>query len=229
MSKIGIIGAMPEEIEILQKKLENVSESQNAGWTYYHGQMHGKKVVLVKCGVGKVNAAIVTHHLINNLGASVVINSGVAGAVDSSLNIGDIVISEDAVHHDMDATGFGYAPGQIPQFKTIAFAANPLLVKIASTEPNTKVGRVASGDQFVTDKAIKEKIRDHFEALCVEMEGAAIAQVCYLHSTPFVIIRSISDKADGEAVSDFSENLYKSIDAYTAIVEKIIREVPDEL
>lgn len=227
--KIGIIGAMAEEIEIIKGMLENVQESINTGITYYHGQMHNKKVVLVKSGIGKVNAAIVTQHLINNLGATVIINIGLAGALEKGLDIGDAIVSNDVVYHDVDATGFGYPIGQVPGLGTTAFTADPILVKIASGYANTKIGRIATGDQFVGDSEQKQQIHARFNAMCAEMEGAAISHVCYLHKIPFVVIRTISDKAEGGAFDEFNKNLKKAVTAYVGIVEKIVKEVPDDL
>ena len=224
MKKIGLIGALPQEIAVLNKKLTNATETKNALWTYHSGQMHNKEVVIVQCGVGKVNAAIVAQHLINNMGVTAIINSGVAGAVSKDLDIGDIVVSNEVFHHDVDVRAFGYKRGQIPQFKVIGFPADPTLINIAKTSTNTIIGRIATGDQFVTSTNLQSITEIYPDTLCVEMEGAAIAQVCYLYNIPFVIIRSISDKADGGAAQDFSENLENSVAAYTGVVEKIIEE-----
>ncbi len=207
--KIGIIGAMPEEVAGLCSHMEQVTETTVAGMTFYEGLLEGREVVVVQSGVGKVNAGICAQLLADRFKAGCVINTGIAGSLKNEIDIGDIVISEDAVQHDVEATTWGYAPGQIPGMAETVFPADEALIDLAEkvcrkVNPDIRVwrGRIASGDQFITDAADKQRIIDTFHALCTEMEGAAVAQVCRRNQIPFVILRAISDKADGSAVAD---------------------------
>lgn len=205
--KIGLIGAMEVEVKFIRGKLENPVETVVAGSHFFEGQLFGKQVVVTQCGVGKVNAALCTEVLINRFGVTHVINSGVAGGLDKRLSVMDTVVSTDAVHHDMDAVDFGYPRGQIPGMDTLTFPADEMLIKAVESayqkgkeEGSLKHkiirGRIATGDIFVNSADVKKKIVDRFEAACCEMEGAAVAQVCYLNKVPYVIIRCISDMAE---------------------------------
>ena len=208
---LGIIGAMDQEVSILKEKMEVKKIDKRASMEFYVGILNGKEVVIVKCGVGKVNAAVCTQILADCYQVEAVINTGVAGSLRAEINIGDIVVSTDALQHDMDASGFGYRIGQIPRVDTFAFEADEKLRELA-IECNQKVnpeiqafpGRVVSGDQFISDKAKKEWLIEQFSASCTEMEGAAIAQAAYLNGIPFLIIRAISDKADDSAGMDYA-------------------------
>ncbi|MDO4787879.1 MAG: 5'-methylthioadenosine/adenosylhomocysteine nucleosidase [Johnsonella sp.] len=208
----GIIGAMEEEVTLLREKMEEAEIRNIAGMCFYKGKIEGREVVLVRSGVGKVNAAVCTQILISVFGVDRVINSGIAGSLDERIEIGDIVISSDAVEHDMDASGFGYALGEIPRMDRIAFEADQALGELAkrcclAANPGIScfIGRIASGDIFVSDMLMKKKIKKEFKALCTEMEGAAIAHTAFLNQVPFLIIRAISDKADGSASVDYCE------------------------
>lgn len=208
---LGIIGAMDEEVAKIKEQMTDVTIVEKASMEFYKGKLEGKEAVVVRSGVGKVNAAVCTQVLIGELGATAVVNTGIAGSLDAVINIGDVVISSDVVHHDMNATGFGYPVGQIPQMNTFSFEADAKLRQLAKeccerVNPNINVfvGRVASGDQFISDKDTKQKIIENFKASCTEMEGAAIAQTAYLNQVPFLIIRAISDKADDSAKVDYS-------------------------
>ena len=183
---IGIIGAMDEEVEQLVEVMEITREETKACMTFKAGKLAGKDVVIVRSGIGKVNAAACTQILVDDFKADYIINTGIAGSLKAEIDIADVVISSDVLHHDMDATGFGYPLGQIPRM-----------------EIGVHVGRVVSGDQFISDKAVKERISSNFDGFCTEMEGAAIAQVSYLNKVPFVILRTISDKADDSATMDY--------------------------
>ena len=203
--KIGIIGAMEEEVTTLKKAAGDVSETEIAGMKFCEGKLNGKDIVIVQCGMGKVNAGICAHTLINAYGCTKIINTGVAGSLDNQIDIGDIVVSVDAVQHDFTVEAIGFKKGEIPYTGLSAFPADESMRKAAveaakKTAPNLHVfeGRVCSGDQFVSSKKQKEKILSDFGGLCCEMEGGAIAQVCYLNKTPFVILRAISDK-EGES------------------------------
>ncbi len=209
---LGIIGAMDVEVAEVKKSMEQVTVNTIAGMDFYKGILKGKEAVVVRCGIGKVNAAICTQILADHYKVSAVINTGIAGSLKSEINIADVVLSTDVVHHDMDATGFGYPAGQIPQMKEFSFSADEGLRKLAydcckevNPEIGVFIGRVVSGDQFISDRVKKEWISKTFGGSCTEMEGAAIAQTAYLNHIPFLIIRAISDKADDSADMDYSE------------------------
>lgn len=207
---LGIIGAMDEEVAKLKEQMSDVIVDVTAGMEFYHGLLMGKEVVVVRSGIGKVNAAMCTQILADRYQVSGIINTGIAGSLKNEINIGDIVLSSDTVQHDMDATGFGYPMGQIPRVDTFAFAADPGLLQLAkecceevNSDIKVYIGRVVSGDQFVSDKTKKEWLSQTFEGYCTEMEGAAIAQAAYLNQIPFLIVRAISDKADDSATEDY--------------------------
>ena len=209
MIKLGIIGAMTEEIETLVEKLEDKKESCRTGSTFYEGKLAGLDVAIVQCGVGKVNAAMCTQTLCDLYGVTHLVNTGIAGSLCADLDIGDLVVSEDAMYHDVDAVHFGYPYGKVPGMDVTAFPADKTMMEYAwaaaeAVNPgHTKIGRVASGDQFVAVKELKERIIANTQGLCTEMEGAAIAQVAYKNGLPFVILRAISDKADDSAEMDY--------------------------
>ena len=207
---IGIIGAMDEEVEQIVAVMDIEREETKAQMTFKAGKLAGKDVVIVRSGIGKVNAAVCTQILVDDFGVDYVINTGIAGSLKNEINIADIVISDDVLHHDMDATGFGYAPGQIPRMDTLSFKADAKLIELAKEscakvvpQIGVHVGRVVSGDQFIADKETKENISTLFAGYCTEMEGAAIAQTAHLNEVPFVVLRAISDKADDSASMDY--------------------------
>ena len=200
--------------------------------TFKKGTIGGKEVVAVRSGIGKVNAAMCTQILATYFHVDSVINTGVAGSLRNEINIGDIVISTDALQHDMDATGFGYELGVIPRMKVSTFVADDRLAKLAKEaciEANLGIGvhcgRVVSGDQFITDKATKQRLIDNFDGYCTEMEGAAIAQAAYLNGIPFLVIRAISDKADDSANMDYSEFERHAIDNSVALMKILIANI----
>ncbi|WP_047153026.1 5'-methylthioadenosine/adenosylhomocysteine nucleosidase [Aneurinibacillus tyrosinisolvens] len=209
--KIGIIGAMDEEIALYKDGMELAREVRKAGITYYEGQWDGKPVVLCKSGVGKVNASVCTQILVDTFAVDSVIFTGVAGALHPQLEIGDVVVSLDCQQHDMDVTALGFAKGTIPFSEISIFAADPGLVGLAvkaseqTAEGKTITGRILSGDQFVADRALVQQLHEEMKGACTEMEGAAVAQVCAMNGVPFVVIRSMSDKADGSAHVNFAE------------------------
>lgn len=209
MSIIGIIGAMDEEVADLKAEMAEVTIIPKAGMDFYRGILEGHPAVVVQSGVGKVNAAICTQILVDEFHVDYLLNTGIAGSLQNRINIGDIVISTDAVQHDMDATVWGYQPGQVPGMETYIFPAAQKLIDLAektNAEVNPDIqsfrGRVVSGDQFISDHAVKQRLAEEFQGFCAEMEGAAIAQAAWRNKVPFVIIRVISDKADGSAVAD---------------------------
>lgn len=215
---LGIIGAMDEEVAQLKEHMKTEEIIKRAGMEFYKGTLNGRPVVVVKSGIGKVNAAVCTQILADCFQVTAVVNTGIAGSLKNEINIGDIVLSKDALHHDMDSTGFGYPPGQVPRMDVLAFEADEKLIELAknccdSVNPdiNSFVGRVVSGDQFISGKDKKEWIKSQFDGFCTEMEGAAIAQTCYLNHIPFLIIRAISDKADDSAQVDYAEFEAKAI------------------
>ncbi len=209
MTKLGIIGAMEEEVETLLGLMEEKRESERAGSRFFDGTLEGLPVTVVQCGVGKVNAALCTQILCDCFGVTHLVNTGIAGSLCADLDIGDLVVSQDAMYHDVDAVAFGYPMGQVPGMDVISFPADDALIGYAfaaaeAVNPgHTKIGRVASGDQFVASKEVKQRIIDLTKGLCTEMEGAAIAQTAYRNKLPFVILRAISDKADDSAEMDY--------------------------
>lgn len=212
MEYIGIIGAMPEEVEQLISQMEDTQKDTMAGMDFYNGSLWGKKAVVVKSGIGKVNMAACTQILAGIYHVDALINTGVAGGLYGPINIGDIVLSSDTLQHDMDATGFGYDLGVIPQMEQSIFHGDQTLIekaKAACEKVNPEiavyVGRVLSGDQFISSDAKKKQLVEEFEGYCAEMEGAAMAQVAYLNQIPFVVIRAISDKADHSATMNYNE------------------------
>lgn len=209
---LGIIGAMDEEVLEIKNALTDVSVETVTGMDFYRGKVNGKEVVVVRSGIGKVNAAVCSQILVDRFGVEAIVNTGIAGSLRAEINIGDIVLSTDSVQHDMDATGFGYPAGQIPRMDTFAFPADEKLLNLAKeccarVNPDIQAftGRVVSGDQFISDKEKKQWLTETFDGSCTEMEGAAIAQVCYLNHIGCLIIRAISDKADDSANMDYQE------------------------
>ena len=210
MRCIGIIGAMEEEVTLLKESMNVVTTRNVIGCDFFVGSVEGSShnIVLVRSGIGKVNAALCAQVLIDIFAVDSVINVGVAGAIDRTLKVGDIVISSDAIQHDFDTSALGDEPGYISRMDTSIFAADINLIDAATDAveelglvPN--IGRIASGDQFIADLDSKHRIQTLFNPLCCEMEGAAIAQVCYFNHIPFLIVRAISDKADDSASMDY--------------------------
>ncbi len=210
MNKIGIIGAMELEVEQLKAELSESRIVKKAGMEFHEGVLNGASVVVVRCGIGKVNAALCVQILADLFQVTHVINTGVAGSLNAELDIGDILISQDALHHDVDVTIFGYRPGEVPQMGFLEFQADQRLAALAkdacervNPDVNVVLGRVVSGDQFISSKEVKERLISQFHGDCAEMEGASIAHGAYLNGIPFVIIRAISDKADDSAEMDY--------------------------
>ena len=186
--------------------MEDAEKKTIAGMTFYRGTLWNQQAVVVQSGIGKVNMAICTQILVNVYEVDMLINTGVAGGLYKDINVGDIVISSDALHHDFDVTGLGYKISVIPGMESSVFVADPELVEMAkdaceivNPEIQCFVGRVVTGDQFISDNKTKTDLVDTFGGYCAEMEGAAMAQVATLNKVPFVIIRAISDKADDSA------------------------------
>ena len=214
---IGIIGAI-EEVNAIIEKMTNVESKEKAGMTFNKGTLEGKEAVVVRSGIGKVNAGLCTQILVDDYKIDAVINTGIAGSLKNQIDIGDIVLSSDALYHDMDATGFGYDFGVVPRMESSVFKGDVRLINLAkeccervNPDINVHIGRVVSGDQFISDKAKKDWINEHFDGYCTEMEGAAIAHAATLNNIPFLIVRAISDKADNSATMDYGEFEKKAI------------------
>ncbi len=229
MKTIGIIGAMEEEIENIKPHIDIISTKNIVGLDFYMGKMGGNNVVLVRSGIGKVNAAVCSQVLIDLYAVDYIINVGVAGAINKELKIGDVVIATDTMHHDMDTTYFGDEIGIIPRMEESSFKADDELINIAlqaskdTIENNIYTGRIVSGDQFLCDIEKKNKIWSHFKAYCVDMESAAIGQTCYLNKIPFSIIRSISDNSDenNEYENFFKDSAIKASNILKNMIELI--------
>lgn len=208
MKKLGIIGAMEIEISTLKEHMIGLSQSRQAGMDFYEGVLEGQPAVVARCGVGKVHAALCVQILKSCFGVTHVVNTGIAGSLCAELDIGDLVVSLDAMYHDFDCCNFGYPAGQVPGLPG-AFPADETLIGYAfsaaeAVHPgHVRTGRVASGDQFICGSAQKERITGMTRALCTEMEGAAVAQAAFVNGLPFVILRAISDKADDSAEMDY--------------------------
>lgn len=229
--KIAIIGAMEEEVTLLRDKISNKQQTVVAGCEYTEGQMDGKDVILLRSGIGKVNAAMSTTILLEKFQPDVVINTGSAGGFHPELQVGDVVISSEVRHHDVDVTAFGYEYGQVPGLPA-GFSADAKLVAIAESAANEiegiqfVQGLIATGDSFMNDPNRVEGIRNKFDNLqAVEMEAAAIAQVAHQFSVPFVIIRSLSDIAGKESDVSFEQYLEKAALNSATLVMKIVSKL----
>ena len=211
--KIGIIGAMDEEIRILKEKMNNVQTTTIAGCEFFQGELNKKQVILTKSGIGKVAAAVATTLLLEKFQPNVVINTGSAGGYDRSLSVGDIVISTKVRFHDVDVTAFGYEIGQMAKLPA-AFYADKKLIDIAqqaaqsSTSLKAVQGLICTGDIFMANPEKADIARKNFPTMkACEMEAAAVAQVCHQFNVPFVIIRSLSDIAGKKSAVSFEEHL----------------------
>ena len=232
MKKIGIIGAMELEVEELKAKMQVNRIVEKAGMKFFEGVLSNTDVVIVQSGIGKVNAGICVQILVDTFEITTVINTGVAGSLNNKANIGDIIISSESQEHDMDVTALGYEPGIIPQMKESVFKADAKIAELAvevCTEVNPDInvltGKVVSGDQFISSKEQKEKLINVFHGDCAEMEGAAIAHAAYLNNIPYLVIRAISDKADGSAQMDYP-TFEKAAAAHSAkLVEHLVARI----
>lgn len=229
--KIGVIGAMEEEVELLRGSLENVVTEEIANCEFTSGTYKGQDVVLLKSGIGKVNAAMSTTLLLQKYQPDVVINTGSAGGFDQNLEVGAIVISDEVRHHDVDVTAFGYEMGQVPQMPA-AFRSDAALMELAEKaveevgEHAYAVGLIATGDSFMNDPVRVETVRGHFPDMkAAEMEAAAVAQVCHQFGVPFVVIRALSDIAGKESNISFDEFLPVAAKHSTDIVLNVIERL----
>ena len=226
---IGIIGAMEEEVASLKEEMDVQEIVEKAGMMFCKGILCGQKVVVVRSGVGKVNAGICAQILVDLFQVDLLINTGIAGSLDARIDIGDMVISTDALQHDMDASVFGDPVGQIPRLDTFSFPADEALARKAiranekaNPDIRTFTGRIVSGDQFISSKEVKDRIVENFHPLCVEMEGAAIAQAAYLNKVSYGIIRAISDKADNSACMDYPTFEKKAIAHSVRLMKELL-------
>ena len=229
---IGIIGAMNEEIIELKAIMTEIVEEKLGGLLFFKGKLKDKNVVLVEGGIGKVNGAICATLMKNHFNVDRLLFTGVAGGVNPDINIGDIVIGTDLVEHDFDCSAFGYELGKIPRMDEYQFKADENLRKIAMEvaieafgKERVWEGRIVSGDQFVASPEKIKWLRETFNGYCTEMEGAAIAQACYLNSIPFLIVRAISDKADDSATVDYPAFEAKAIIHSVNLLTEIVRSI----
>ena len=223
---IGIIGAVIEEAEAIKKEIKDIKSNVINGISFFTGKFNDKDVVFVQSGIGKVNATITATLLIEKFEVNKVIFSGVAGSLDEKLKVGDVVIGRDIVQHDVDATAFGYKMGQIPQMKEWAFGSDKELIEktrnISDFDHHIFYGRILTGDQFVSKKDLKIQLGKDFEALCVDMESGAVAQVCTRLGVKFLIIRSISDSITDESGMEYETFVKLAAKNSTKILENII-------
>lgn len=229
--RIGIITAMEEELAVVLKELKNIEKNIISKNTIYKGYLGEKEVVALVCGIGKVNSSIATQILIREYNVDLVINAGVAGGLREDMDMGSIVIGDSLVQYDVDATAFGDKYGQIPRMDTFDFKADEKLINLAKSiadeNENIKafVGRIVTGDQFLTSQEKVNWLVEEFDGFAVDMESASIAHTCYLNETPFLIIRTISDKGDDSSHADYEENKQNAIDNYLNLIKKLVERV----
>lgn len=228
---VGIILAMEEELMALKEYMTDSKEYNIFDVMFYEGYISGVHTILALSGIGKVNAARTTQILIDNMQVDYIFNVGVAGGVSPDIKVLDIVVGEKMVQHDFDLTGFNHEKGYIPNIDDVYIESDLYLRNIALSSlssSNVYTGVIASGDIFCTDKLMEQKINNKFKALCVEMEGASIAQVCYLSHIPFLVIRSISDTLMGDNSITYDEFLEKSSSTIASAMVKILAKLKDD-
>lgn len=235
MKRIGIIGAMEEEVSRLKEEMTDVCTATKAGMVFLEGRLCGCDAVVVQSGIGKVNAGMCTQILADDYAVGAVINTGIAGGLLKEIHIGDIVISTDALQYDVHAEVFGYAPGEIPRMGRVSFPADESLISLAeqvcakvNPEIATFRGRVVSGDRFISDPDVKQELREVYGGACAEMEGAAIAQAAFLNEIPCVILRAISDNADDSAAEDSETFDRKAIRHSVNLVMGMLKELSEK-
>ncbi len=229
---IGLIGAMVPEVEALQQQLTNPKVTTISGVDFWQGTLNETQVVIAQCGIGKVFAALCAQAMILHFHPHVIINTGVAGALHPALKVGDVVIAENVVQHDMDTTPFGDPLGMISGLNIVEIPACPktadaLQQAVKELGYTAMVGTIASGDQFLSDPAKKQAIHTTFEAYAVEMEGAAIGQVCYVNKVPFGVLRVISDSANGDGAMEYSEFLPMATNRSTNIIHQFLKQTEE--
>ena len=226
--KILILGALDEEIEFLLRDLTDKTETNWNGNKIFEGSLYGKDVILAKSGVGKVNSAMITQHLIDSYHFNYLLFTGVAGSLGKDIHVGDVIVAEKLFQHDMDVRSLGYKLGQVPGLKQLFFECDKRLLKIAENVKisgyKVKKGIIATGDQFV-DHNHNIKKDNSYNANCVEMEGASVAQVSMLNNIPFLVIRIISDNADDTSSGDFRSNLPLFAKNSQEIIKQVLRGI----
>ena len=230
---VGIIGAMDCEVNKLKSKLQDLKEIKHGGLLINTGKLHGHNVIVVKSGVGKVNAALCTQYIIDKFEPDYIINTGIAGGIASGLQVGDIVAGSELVQYDFDVSAIGYAKGYMctginPDKPTVFYSDKTLITefeKAAKGSLNVHIGVIASGDTFVSDKNKKKEIKETFNASAVEMEGCAIAQTATVNGVPFVIIRAISDLADDTAAQDHEFVETEMAELSSSAIEKLLEAI----
>ena len=233
MTKLGIIGAMDVEVAILKEKMTGKTVTTVGRMDFCQGRLAGCDVVIVQCGVGKVHAAMCAQTLCDRFGVTHLVNTGIAGSLDNDLDIADVVVSRDVMQHDFDCNHFGYPMCKIPGLDVTAFPADQELMDLAfaaseALKPgHTKIGRVATGDQFVATQELKDQIIARTGANCTEMEGGAIAQAAYVNGVPFVILRAISDKADNSAEMDYPTFERMAAEHCAAVTEALAKRMAE--
>lgn len=228
---IGIIGAMDEEVEMLKKEIILNRKESKASMEFSCGSLWEHEAVVVRSGIGKVNSAICAQILIDDFNVDYIINVGIAGGIGMDIRPGDVVIAENLVQHDMDTSAFGDKLGQVPRLDTYDFRCSEELIKKAEmgcselNKINSFKGRIVTGDQFIADAEKIKWLKEKFNALACEMEGASIAQVCHLNNIPFVVIRSISDNANTGAHIDYEKFKYIAVENSTTILRSMLKNM----
>lgn len=226
--RIGIIGAMSEEVQGFKKRLSNLDEERIGNLVFYTGVMHGKDIVLLETGIGKVNAAIGATLMIEAFDVEEIIFTGVAGGINEDLDLGDVVISRDLIQHDFDTSAFGDKLGVIPRMDNSVFRADDELIELAvnaGKKLNGKkviVGRILSGDQFIASPEKIAFLKKEFNGDCAEMEGAAVGHVCQIFDIPFVVVRTMSDKANSDAHTDYATFMRIAADNSITLVDEML-------
>lgn len=232
--KIGVIGAMEEEIRSLRDAMDQVETYLVHGMKIFEGNLEGQNIVLIQSGIGKVNATISVAILVERFMVSHIVNTGTAGALDPGLRIGDIVIAHSLIYHDVDVTSSGYADGQMAGMPE-AYYPNLEMIRLAQTvsrqlQLEPVVGQIISGDQFIQDKAIHDKMMKRFpKARACEMESTAIAQACYVMEVPYAIIRCMSDQADGQAQVNFDDFVVEAGQKSAVLVQYFVKAMSETL
>ncbi len=225
--RIGIIGAMSEEVQGIKKLMTDIEEEKIGTLTFYTGVMHDKDIVLLETGIGKVNAAIGATLMIEAFDVEEIIFTGVAGGVNEELDLGDVVISRDLIQHDFDTSAFGDKLGMIPRMDNSIFKADDELIELAvnagkKLKGKVIVGRVLSGDQFIASPEKIAFLKKEFNGDCTEMEGAAVGHVCQVLDIPFVVIRTMSDKANSDAHTDYATFMRIAADNSVTLVNEML-------
>lgn len=228
--KIGIIGAMDVEVNALKEKLTNAEQVTVSGAVFFCGELYGKQVVVAKCGIGKVFAAICAQTMILRFGVTHIINTGVAGTLTDKLGLLDVAIADGVVQHDMDTSPIGDPVGLISGINKVVLPTSEKMARLAekgarAINKNALIGTIASGDQFISNGERKKFITDNFSAICCEMEGAAIGHVCYVNDVECLIVRSISDSADGSAHMDYPQLVTLAAAQSQAIIESVVKSL----